>query len=26
MTKVGVATLVDLVDFARRCGIAAAQQ
>ncbi|WP_035999266.1 response regulator transcription factor [Paraburkholderia caribensis] len=25
MTKVGVATLVDLVDFARRCGIAAAQ-
>jgi len=26
MTKVGVATLVDLVDFARRCGIAAARQ
>lgn len=26
MTKVGVATLVDLVDFARRCGIAASQQ
>ena len=26
MTKVGDATLVDLVDFARRCGIAAAQQ
>ncbi|MEM5343438.1 response regulator transcription factor [Paraburkholderia azotifigens] len=26
MTKVGVETLVELVDFARRCGIATAQQ